>query len=434
MENGDGRKKGKATILKGRDKRLMLSKWKSPLCETNCHAKGEIVEVKKAMEEELTKAIAATIEIKTKAMADSIEGKMGAKEEGWWEVVRNNLQKEVKEEAQKAEHLIIQTTIKEEKIRQAQGFPIFFGVEDGETWLQDYGLFLLEIGLSRDKEMSRFMNCLHEDVQGKVEIDGPTRYAEAVAYARGRIRKILKKRQANEGISGAVVSRPVEDLVVKTQDHRVRFADEVEETLDLETEEEVKTDYSSSLDTDTTWETESSWSRYEELDVLHVDKDVKGVFEGQEKVQTDMLDVDHVEESRPTDDDICDEEVDWGFDDPMVEMDEESQEDEATFFAVEKQLVRGLSKKDESTSTDSQVDTSHVQASASLFYGWEGKSGKSHCGVDFLSRSIEGNETESLRDELVDAELFQTSVAVKELDPKWLEVQEFLQTGKIPED
>ncbi|MCO5607130.1 hypothetical protein L7F22_061323 [Adiantum nelumboides] len=59
---------------------------------------------------------------------------------------------------------------------------------------------------------------------------------------------------------------------------------------------------------------------------------------------------------------------------------------------------------------------------------------KSHCGADFLSRSTDGNELESLRDEPVDAELFQTAVAVEELDPEWLEVQDFLQTGKFPED
>ncbi|MCO5559474.1 hypothetical protein L7F22_013074 [Adiantum nelumboides] len=46
-----------------------------------------------------------------------------------------------------------------------------------------------------------------------------------------------------------------------------------------------------------------------------------------------------------------------------------------------------------------------------------------------------GNEPESLRDEPVDAELFKTSaIAVEEIDPKWMEVQEFLQSGKIPKD
>ncbi|MCO5565052.1 hypothetical protein L7F22_018723 [Adiantum nelumboides] len=60
----------------------------------------KIVEVKEAKKEEITKAIVETIEIKTKAMADSIEGKMDAKE-GWVELVRKNFQKEAKEEAQK---------------------------------------------------------------------------------------------------------------------------------------------------------------------------------------------------------------------------------------------------------------------------------------------------------------------------------------------
>ncbi|MCO5597598.1 hypothetical protein L7F22_051677 [Adiantum nelumboides] len=81
---------------------------------------GEIVEVKEAMKEEITKAIVETIEIETKAMAVSIEGKMDAKKEGWVEVVRKNLRKEVEEEAQKGEHFIIQTTIEEEKMRQAR--------------------------------------------------------------------------------------------------------------------------------------------------------------------------------------------------------------------------------------------------------------------------------------------------------------------------
>ncbi|MCO5597349.1 hypothetical protein L7F22_051425 [Adiantum nelumboides] len=72
------------------------------------------------MEEELTKASVETIEIKTKAMADSIEGKMDDKEEGWVEVVHKNLRKEAKEEAQNGEHLIIQTTKEEEKMRQAR--------------------------------------------------------------------------------------------------------------------------------------------------------------------------------------------------------------------------------------------------------------------------------------------------------------------------
>ncbi|MCO5604039.1 hypothetical protein L7F22_058196 [Adiantum nelumboides] len=53
----------------------------------------------------------------------------------------------------------------------------------------------------------------------------------------------------------------------------------------------------------------------------------------------------------------------------------------------------------------------------------------------YLCRNSECNELQSLRDEPVDAELFQTTVvAVEELDPKWMEVHEFLQSGKIPKD
>ncbi|MCO5567664.1 hypothetical protein L7F22_021358 [Adiantum nelumboides] len=59
---------------------------------------------------------------------------------------------------------------------------------------------------------------------------------------------------------------------------------------------------------------------------------------------------------------------------------------------------------------------------------------KSHCGADYLFRNTEGNEPDSLRDESIDAELFQTTAAtVEELDLEWMEVQEFLQSGKIPE-
>ncbi|MCO5559236.1 hypothetical protein L7F22_012831 [Adiantum nelumboides] len=48
-----------------------------------------------------------------------------------------------------------------------------------------------------------------------------------------------------------------------------------------------------------------SWhSWYEELDLLHVDRDVTDVLEDQGKVQTYMLDVDCVEKSRPTDENI----------------------------------------------------------------------------------------------------------------------------------
>ncbi|MCO5552309.1 hypothetical protein L7F22_005820 [Adiantum nelumboides] len=63
------------------------------------------------------------------------------------------------------------------------------------------------------------------------------------------------------------------------------------------------------------------------------------------------------------------------------------------------------------------------------------KTEKSHCGADYLSRKSEGNELESLRDEPVDAKLFQTTATtIEEFDPEWMEVYEFLQSGKILED
>ncbi|MCO5602086.1 hypothetical protein L7F22_056214 [Adiantum nelumboides] len=63
------------------------------------------------------------------------------------------------------------------------------------------------------------------------------------------------------------------------------------------------------------------------------------------------------------------------------------------------------------------------------------KLGKSHCEANYLSGNTEGNKLESLRDEPVDATLFHTTAAtVEELDQEWMEVQEFLQSGKIRED
>ncbi|MCO5551787.1 hypothetical protein L7F22_005289 [Adiantum nelumboides] len=82
-------RKEKGTILKERDmmrqeisilKAEVASLRDRPSCK-----EGEIVEVKEAMKEELTNTIIEAIEIKTKAMADSIEENLGAKDEGWVE-------------------------------------------------------------------------------------------------------------------------------------------------------------------------------------------------------------------------------------------------------------------------------------------------------------------------------------------------------------
>ncbi|MCO5597735.1 hypothetical protein L7F22_051816 [Adiantum nelumboides] len=78
----------KAAILEEKDmmrQEISILKAEVASLQDRTSCKGEIVEVKEAMKEELTKAVTEAIEIKTKAMADSIEGKMDAKEEGWME-------------------------------------------------------------------------------------------------------------------------------------------------------------------------------------------------------------------------------------------------------------------------------------------------------------------------------------------------------------
>ncbi|MCO5566853.1 hypothetical protein L7F22_020535, partial [Adiantum nelumboides] len=61
------------------------------------------------------------------------------------------------------------------------------------------------------------MECLHEDVRDEVEADGLATYADAMAYVRGRTKKLLNKLQASQGMSSAVVSRSVEAVAMKTQ-------------------------------------------------------------------------------------------------------------------------------------------------------------------------------------------------------------------------
>ncbi|MCO5557536.1 hypothetical protein L7F22_011102 [Adiantum nelumboides] len=144
-------------------------------------------------------------------------------------------------------------------------FLVFFGVVNAETWLQDYKLCLLKVGISEyegvqqvflllvqakskrwfdtlhDEEKTdcdalkkafqykyvldaqhpevkqKVDDCLHKDVRDKVEVEDPTTYADVVAYARGRTKKLLKKRQASQRMANAIVSKPVEAVVVKTQ-------------------------------------------------------------------------------------------------------------------------------------------------------------------------------------------------------------------------
>ena len=60
------------------------------------------------------------------------------------------------------------------------------------------------------------------------------------------------------------------------------------------------------------------------------------------------------------------------------------------------------------------------------------KPGKQHHGADFLSRSAEGEHETSIRDEPVDAELFQVKCLHDE-DPEWMDIGTFLLIGLVPE-
>ncbi|MCO5562607.1 hypothetical protein L7F22_016235 [Adiantum nelumboides] len=191
---------------------------------------------------------------------------------------------------------------------------------------------LLEVTAAKNCDylkLSKLMECQHEDVRDKVEVDGPTTYADVVAYARGHTKKLLKKRQASQRMLDAVVSKPVEAVAVKTQPmfasytrgakgldgqvslgfargQRVRFADKVEEIPNLETHEEMESDSNSSMDTDASWETGSYCSRYEEVDILHVEEAKKEhmLEENHDKVQEDVLNVDLMKEPKPTNEDM----------------------------------------------------------------------------------------------------------------------------------
>ena len=89
---------------KGLQERILLLEGKPTREE------GEIIEADtKAIKEEITKALEETL-----------EKQIDAKKDGWVEVVKKNLKKEAKEEAQKDEAVIIHTTIEEEKMRHAR--------------------------------------------------------------------------------------------------------------------------------------------------------------------------------------------------------------------------------------------------------------------------------------------------------------------------
>ena len=60
------------------------------------------------------------------------------------------------------------------------------------------------------------------------------------------------------------------------------------------------------------------------------------------------------------------------------------------------------------------------------------KPGKHHHGADFLSRSAVGEHVQSIRDDPIDAELFNVDT-LEDDDPEWLEIKQFLLTGMVPE-
>ncbi|MCO5547700.1 hypothetical protein L7F22_001151 [Adiantum nelumboides] len=103
----------------------------------------------------------------------------------------------------------------------ATGFPNFTGVEDVETWLQDYGLFVWESRLTREEDAVQVFSLLVRgqakkwNVRDKVKGNGPVTYTKAVNLTRGQTKKILKNRQARQGLSNAMVPRSVDAVEVK---------------------------------------------------------------------------------------------------------------------------------------------------------------------------------------------------------------------------
>ncbi|KAI5063640.1 hypothetical protein GOP47_0022187 [Adiantum capillus-veneris] len=93
---------------------------------------------------------------------------------------------------------------------------------------------------------------------------------------------------------------------------------------------EVYSSYSSALDTDSTWETEFVFSRYETYDIMHVNRVVKEQqIAGEETFCADqgvgepsLLPCDG--KAMLTKQECLDED-DWGFDGPVVDVDDESQ-------------------------------------------------------------------------------------------------------------
>ncbi|KAI5079113.1 hypothetical protein GOP47_0006784 [Adiantum capillus-veneris] len=117
---------------------------------------------------------------------------------------------------------------------------------------------------------------------------------------------------------------------VTSEKQAVEKIAEVPKPVSFVEKAEVYLSYSSALDTDNTWETESAFSRYETYDVMHVDKVVKAeqiageetFFVNQEVGQPFLLPCDG--QAMLTKEECLDED-DWGFHDPVLDVDDKSQ-------------------------------------------------------------------------------------------------------------
>ncbi|KAI5057877.1 hypothetical protein GOP47_0027892 [Adiantum capillus-veneris] len=104
---------------------------------------------------------------------------------------------------------------------------------------------------------------------------------------------------------------------------------EVPKSVSFVEKAELCSSYSSALDTDSTWQTESGFSRYETYDVMFVDNLVKEqkvagkepICEDQGVGQPSLMPCDG---QAMLAEEECLDEDDWGFDEPVVDIDVES--------------------------------------------------------------------------------------------------------------
>ncbi len=165
---------------------------------------GEIkVETKEALKEEITKALTA-----------SIEDKLEATKDGWVKVVKKNIKKEAREEAQKDEVLIVHTTIEEEKMRQARRLNVrVTGIkeQEGSTPASDGKALCAKIGYKEEEvPFSKAWRA------GK----DPKKRALILQFASEESRtSFLRKRVILRGLGGPPIYLD-DDLTKMQQDHR----------------------------------------------------------------------------------------------------------------------------------------------------------------------------------------------------------------------